>query len=152
MAGKRGNQKAGPITRTENLLKKNPKKLYTRVDTEKALKLTTKEAGNSLWWLWKEGRIQRHVEKTEDGLYQYAYQLPKDKVEVYKPGPMAETMKQVSKRRKKKGGMPSAREVRAMFAQAQNQIATLEDMVMQVMEEYETMEKKVNRLMKLLEG
>ena len=46
----------------------------------------------------------------------------------------------------KKGQMPSSREIRAMFAQTQNQMAKMEYMMIAVVEEAEELEKMMTKI------
>jgi len=122
-------------------LQDDPKALWTRDDVMEYLGVEDRAAENALYNAWRTEKICRHVERCpKTNLYQYALTITPAKSAPYEMVPRSPTGK------KKKGQLPTAKEVRTMFAQAQNQMAKLEDMVIAIVDEYEETEKLLNKI------
>lgn len=125
-------------------LEEEPKALWTRDDVMEYLEVEERAAENALYNAWRTGKICRHVDRhPENNLYQYALKIPTLKSAVYE---MSNRGQSTPTGKKKKGQLPTAREVRTMFAQTQNQMAKMEDMMIAVVEEYEELEKMINKI------
>ena len=126
-------------------LEKNPKKLYTKQTMMKLLGVEERPAENALYNAWRTGKICKHVDPCpETGYQQFALKIPGTKAAVYQKLERGSGTK-----KRKKSQMPTAREIRTMFAQTQNQLAKMEDMMVAVVEEAETLEKMMTRIRNL---
>jgi len=131
-----------------NLLKDSPKKLFTWEDIKEEFDINDVAAQNAVYNMHRAGKIERHTDKDENKFWRYAFKVSAGKSDPYVQGesrkPKMNAMKTVKGRRK--GQLPSAKEMRTMFAQTQNQMAKMEDMMIAVVEEYEELEKMINKI------
>lgn len=121
--------------------------LWTRQDIQDALGLEARPAENALYNAWRSGKIYRHKDKDEDGNMRYALNMKEQYREIYIP-----TEKRASPggtRKKKK--LPTAKELRTMFAQTMNQMAQLEDSMLAVVERQEQLEKTITKIESLID-
>jgi hypothetical protein len=134
--------------------------LVARKEISKALNHQLHACENTLQMLRIEGVIQRHKVKTEDGDYQFGINLPEDEIEQYVKQPRrregstrgpAKTSGLTAYKRKK-GTIMTAKGLRMMFAQLQNDIAKPEDSMMDVAEQAEETERKMIKLHNVMSG
>lgn len=148
MAG-RSTARMGIAKEIIGLLKENPKDLWTWDDLLEAIPDSNEKAvQNSVHRLFTEGQIKRHMDRCEDtNRWRYGMSIPESKADkwVKNENVVAGATRRKGKK-KKKGQMPSAREIRMMFAQTQNQMAKMEDMMVAVVEEAEELEKMMNKI------
>lgn len=124
-------------------LQDDPKGLYTKHDAMDLLDVEERPAENALYNAWRTGKIHKHVDPCpETGYQRFALKIPAAKSAVYIKGDRGGS----TGKKMKKGKMPSAREIRSMFAQTQNQMAKMEDMMVAVVEEAEELEKMMNKI------
>lgn len=143
MAQKKREMTIGLRQKVMSQLNATPTKLYTHNDIERILKINAKAATNATYNLFRDGLIQRHVNKSKDGLYQYAIKISEGKSVKY------EAQQTNKSSQKKKKPAITLREVRMAFAQTQNQLAKLEDIISQIMEENDEFNKMFNKIRNL---
>lgn len=121
--------------------------LWTKQDIMDALDLDERPADNALYNAWRSGKLFRHKEKSTDGQYRYALYMKEQYREIYvqqekrgSPG--------VARKKKK---LPSAKELRSMFASTMNQMAQLEDSMLAVVERQEQLEKTITKIESLID-
>lgn len=124
------------------IMKEDPKALWTKNDVMETLDIEERPAENALYNAWRTGKMNKHIDPDpETNLQRYALNISPAKQAIYEKSDRGSTPK-----KRKKGTMPSAREIRTMFAQTQNQMAKMEDMMVAVVEEAETLEKMMNKI------
>lgn len=142
-------------------MKTNPKKLVTCVDISNKFKINTNRASTIMWRLHNDESIVRHIDKTDDGRFQYAVSISAKLKDVYQSTP-ADTSSNgngVKRSYTKRGNYNkrsktqlTPKELRAMFAQTMSNLAKLEDAVMGMAEEHDSMAKRVAKVEELLKG
>lgn len=127
-------------------MKKTPNKLVTRYEVMEKFgnshNVDESVATSALGYLYRQGKIFRHVDKADYGegskVYQYAVSIPAEKRVAYEPG-------EKKSRKSTKQGL-SKKEVQALFMQIQNAIAKLEDEIITSVERREELEKEITRM------
>lgn len=114
------------------------------------MEVERRAAENALYNLYKkqgQGKpgLFRHKDKSEDGELRYALYIPEKYREIYTPS----KGRNLSGPRKKR--LPNAKELRAMFGAAMNQMAALEDAMLAVVERQEELEKTTNKIKALID-
>lgn len=132
----------GLYGKMETFFKATPTKMYTYEDIMEEFEVEQQAAQNGVYNLYRVGKIMRHIDKDPDtNIHRYALKINPAKADPYK------AMERNSPTgKKKKGQLPSAREMRTAFAQLQNSLANMEDMMIAVVEESEHMEKMLNKI------
>lgn len=124
-------------------LKKAPTKLVHWRDVKEILggKISDQAAKAAIYYLWQTEKVFRHEDK-RDKQFQYAIKMKNglvyEKNESY--GTKGFGKKKVNK------GIPSAREVRKLFTTTMNNLAELEDLMIQVVDLSDRMEKQMAKI------
>lgn len=142
----------GITQKVMGLLEADPKALWTWQDLRvESPEYDEKAAQNCFHRLYTIGKIKRHIEKDpETNLYRYALEISSAKSDQWVKNDATSAPKTKTGKRKK-GQLPSSREVRTMFAQTLNQIAKLEDMMITIVDQHEENEKLLNKI-KIITG
>ncbi len=118
------------------IFNKNKKELFSVSDIEGITKFTKRAIDNCLRQLRIAGFIYRHKEKDVNHDYQFAVSLAEKDIDPYAP----------IKPQIKKKGILSVKEIRSMFQAQYNNMARLEDVIMRSLEEFELIEKEMERI------
>lgn len=139
-------KKAGAGTLQKQLVEemgKDPVRLYTIPEIMEIFDIDKVAAGNALYNTYRVDRIMKHKETNDKNQMQYALKIPEHLSKPYAP---QNSRSNIKSHKIKKGQMPSSREIRTMFAQTQNQMAKMEDMMIAVVEEAEDLEKMIHKI------
>jgi len=131
--------------------------LWTREEVMAELNLEKTQAENALYNAFRKPNnplLHRHKEKDADGNARYALHIKEENRDIYTPSKGKGTKNPVIrglKKSRKKSRLPTAKELRKMFSEAQNHMAILEDAVLAVTERYEEIDKAATKLKDLYE-
>lgn len=140
------------------LMLKFPKSLYSVSDMVEELKdvpaATNKNIENAFRTLRMGKKLNRHVNRDVNGDFQYAITIPVDKIE---PWVLNENLSNVMSamggkpNKKRKGTLPTSKEIKSMFAAHFNNMAKLEDSVMMIIDRFEEMDKEMSKIRSFLQ-
>jgi len=106
-------------------------------------------AENAVYNAWRTGKIYRHKEPDKEGNKRYGLSIKEESRAIYKQSKTGGgTTPGIT--RKKKKSLPSAKELRKMFAEHMNQMAQLEDTMLAVVERQEELEKTISKIEQLI--
>ena len=132
----------GLYSKIRSYYAKKQTKLFTTKDIEKQFNCAEKSAKNAMYVLHRQGSIFRHIDK-KGTLHQYAFDLPEDQRDEY-----------VRTYTRTAGSSSSpARGVAAIqkiFANIQNQLSHLEDLVVKEFAAGETIKKQKKQVARLM--
>lgn len=94
--------------------------------------------------------ITRHIDNDSEGDRQYAVSINEDKIDVYVPQSQSSGDMNSLGKKKRKGALPTSKEIRSMFAAHYNNMAKLEDSVMSIIDRFEEMDKEMNKIRNFL--
>ncbi|MFV1982986.1 MAG: hypothetical protein ACC657_05535 [Thiohalomonadales bacterium] len=86
-----------------------------------------------------QNEIYRHIDRDINGDLQYAVTISDSKIEPFIVTPLENKIR-------KKGKLLIGKEIRSMFAMQFNNLAKLEDSVMRIIEEFERVEKEMDKI------
>jgi len=124
----------------------SPTTLWTRDDFMNELGIEMRPAENACYNAWKSGKIYRHKDKDENKLFSYALSIKEQHREMYQPTTGATP----GPARKKKSKMITAKELRKLFAAHMNSSAQLEDIVLELVDRLEELEKSHEKIKQLI--
>lgn len=128
-----------------DLMSKDKKELFSIEDIVDVLKIEHKIVDNTVRQLRIGGEIDRHIDKDINNHYQYAVSIPKNKATKYvKSKTMG--LSNNTPYKKRRGVMPTSKEIRSMFAANVGNLAKLEDLVMVITMRYEELEKEMDKI------
>lgn len=127
-----------------------PNELWTVDDMIGETGLEKRQVDNAMSNAWKSGKIFRHKDNLKEGqgwgVAQYALKMK----DADKKSPVAQVSPGGKLPGKRRGSMPTAKEIRMDFLEIQRLMARLEDKVMTVAERSEEMDKQLNKLKNIL--
>lgn len=143
--------RTGITKQVMDLLRAEPKDLWTWGDIlEEIPESNEKAVQNCIHRLYVEGKVMRHIDSEEETRRRrYAMEITPAKRDDYVKIEYTNTGKTTPIKRKK-GSLPSSKEIRTAFAQTMTQLAKLEDMVSDVVELAEDTERKMKKIENLL--
>lgn len=121
--------------------------LWTPQDIMDQMGLDARPVENALYNAWKTGKIYRHKEKSADNYFRYALYMKEQYRENYVPQPKGSSPGGARKKKK----LPTAKELRVLFASTMNQMAQLEDSMLAVVERQEQLEKTITKIESLID-
>jgi len=122
--------------------------LWTRPDIMQHFDWPKTASENALYNAWRGGKIFKHKDADNEGNARYALYI---KEEYRKPHQQSKgTGATPGGTRKKKGALPTAKELRKMFANHMNSTAQLEDIVLGLADRLEELEKSHEKIKSLI--
>jgi hypothetical protein len=106
-------------------------------------------AANAVYNAFRSGKIHKHKEKDKEGNQRYALSIKEENRQIYKQSKTGSGPKPGGPR-KKKGGLPTSKEIRRMFADHMNSTAQLEDIVLGLADRLEILEKNHEKIKQLI--
>lgn len=108
---------------------------------------THKAVDNHIRALRIEGIIDRHLDKDVNNDFQFAIKVKIEKIDVYvKQDRPTSVGGPVAGKKKRKGQLLTAKEIRSMFAEHYNNMAKLEDSVMAIVDRSEMTDKEMTKI------
>lgn len=127
----------GLYAKLEAWMKKSPAKLIGRDEVAKHFKIPPKAASSALAYLYKNGRIYRHQEKSPTSTgFSYAVEIPEKDRATFGAGKSVSGFKGHS--------------LQGQFVQIVNMLAKLEDAVVTMAVEHEEMKRKASAVDRLV--
>lgn len=123
--------------------------LWTRPEIMEHFGWHKTQAENALYNAWRTGKIHKHKEPDKEGNNRYALYIKEASRLLYTPSKPTGATSGTSRKRKK-GSLPTSKEIRRMFAEHMNSTAQLEDIVLELADRLEVLEKKHEKIQSLI--
>ncbi len=135
----------------------NPKELFSIPDligliSPSVPSITNKAIHNILRTLRINKKIHRHKERSHENESLYGKEIDEKNIEVWvkQLRSMSTSMSTSTSPKKRKNSLSSKKEIQSLFADHYNNLASLEDKVMKIIDNHDILEKEMERIKNFL--